>query len=143
MSHTASDIVRWLLIDQGLGTDPEDSAAWPVYDAREPDQPDNCLTVYTTEGLDHGRLMPTGESAGLLGIQVRIRSRDERTGAAKAGAIKKAFEEDVYDETVTVDATSYVVCCMARIGDVLTLGDESPTSRRKVHTVNAMVSIRE
>lgn len=142
MARSHTEVLQQLLADLSLASVPDDGAAWPVYVGREPDKPDNCLTLYATEGIDHGRIMKTGETTGPEGFQVRVRATDYRTGRAKADAIKLAFERTVYDTAVSLDSETYFVLAVTRIGDVLELGRDSPTSQRQVFTLNALVYVR-
>lgn len=143
MTHSAADLTRWYLVAGGTGTDPHDGAAWPAYAGREPAAPDDALTVYDTDGLDHGRSMPTGEILGSQGVQVRVRSTDHRTGYSKAEEVRAALAA-AYQEVVAPpgDPERYLVHCFSRIGDVIPLGRE-PGSSRYVFTVNAVTPVRQ
>lgn len=141
--HSPGDITRWLLIGLGLGADPEESTVWPIFATSEPDAPDNCLTLYDTTGSDDGSSMIDGELYTHHGVQVRIRAATHSGGGyAKASAIRHALAELVHDETVHVGATTYLVQCYARIGEVLTLGKDAPNSKRSLFTLNATVSLK-
>jgi len=75
LTHSPSDIVRQLLVNLALGVDPttDETSDWPIYESREPDLPDDCITVYNTADKLQGRTMTDGETQGQEGIQVRIR----------------------------------------------------------------------
>jgi hypothetical protein len=135
-------VARWALIQLGEGTDPAAGSSWPVFCSSEPASPDNALTVYDTQGTDDGRSMIDGDLFGHYGVQLKVRSRDHATGWAKADAVQKAMAA-LYQLTVSIGSARYLVHCFARIGDVLALGQESPTSTRRMFTVNAIVSIRQ
>jgi len=45
---STAGIVQQLLIDLNLATDPTVGSEWPVYCGYEPDDPDDCITVYDT-----------------------------------------------------------------------------------------------
>lgn len=143
MTHQVADVIRWLLIQEGLGTDPASNADWPVYCNRELDNPGRCITVYDTEGTSDGRAMATGRLLEHPGIQVRVRAEDGRTGRAKIDAVREALAEAVYDELVRVDSSRYVVQCLARIGNVLPLGKVEPNTRRNAFTLNALAVVKE
>jgi hypothetical protein len=142
MDHSHADISRYLLIDLDLGTVPTDEGAWPIFADREPESPDDCITVYNTQGLDEGRDMISGELFGHQGIQVRVRAAVQQTGWAKATAIQKAMAESVLRTAVSISSSDYLVQCFAKIGDVLNLG-KHPTSNRYLFTINAVVSARQ
>jgi hypothetical protein len=142
LTHSPADIIRWLLVSLGLGSDPDEGAPWPVYAAGEPNAPDNVITVYDTAGTDDGRSMIDGEVMGHNGVQIRVRSTTHPVGYAKADAVWTALCEEVYDNTVTIDGVSYLVHSVNKIGDVLALGKEVPASKRSLFTINAVVSVR-
>lgn len=141
LAHSPADILRRTLIATGQGNDPPTSP-WPVYAAGEPNAPDNVVTVYDTLGRGDGRAMPTGERTEHHGVQVRVRAGTHKDGYAKARAVAVALDESIYDVAVTLDAQQYLVHSVTRTGDVLALGKESPTSRRSLFTINALVTIR-
>ena len=139
--HSTADVIRKLLIDLSLGTQPSANADWPVYCASEPSFPDNCITVYDTEGMSDGRSMVDGEVWGHNGFQIRIRAVSHTVGWLKADSIWVALSL-VQRVTVTpaVD-TSYLIPCIAGIGDVLVLGKDMNSSRR-LFTINATTPLR-
>lgn len=142
--HSPADITRRLLIALGIGADPELSNVWPIYCGSEPDAPDNCVTVYDTQGQSDGRSMNGGELFTQYGVQVRIRASTHAGGGhAKADEIRQALAEQVYDEAVHVGSSTYLVGCYSRIGDVLALGKDAPTSKRSLYTLNALVTVRQ
>lgn len=149
LSHSVANVVAQLLVDLDHCTAPASDGSWPVYATREPDRPDDCVTVYNTTGIIGGRDTPTNERAEYNGFQVRIRGNDHETAYAKALAIALAFDSSVSKKTVTVSdrtgtgTSQYTVWSIKRTSDVLSLGAETPTSRRSVFTLNATISLRE
>lgn len=143
LTHSPADVVRWLLVALGLGTDPEGGDSWPVFAAGEPDSPDNCITVFDTVGTDDGRVMVTGEAVRHPGIQVRVRAKNHATGWAKADAIRTALAQSVYLEAVAVGGNHYLLHSASKIGNVLALGKESPVSKRSIFTLNCQVSVKQ
>lgn len=139
--HSPAEVIRQLLVDQGLGTNP--GGIWPVFDSALPDLPDNCIAVKDRPGTEDGRSMITGELFVHYGFMVFIRSKDHPLGWVKASALRTALAEGTYQEPVTVDDTHYLVHCISRIGAVLPLGYETPTSRRNLFTINAAVSLKQ
>ena len=145
LTHSPADVMRWLLIDMGHGTDPatEPLGLWPAYAGGEPATPDEVITVYDTAGVIDGFTMTDGEAQERHGIQIRVRSATHRRGYNKSRAIAVALDQDVYQETVTIDGTAYLVWTATRTTDVLAIGKESPTSKRSIFTLNALVSMRQ
>lgn len=138
-----SEIAAVLLIDLGLGTDPEDdpSGEWPVYASQEVDLPDDCLMTFDTAGRSAGRSMIDGDLLGHAGFQVRVRSTDVPTGWAKANEIRNGLAKNVLNARVRVGANEYAVQAVSGIGDVLAPGKEEE-SERSIFTVNALLAVR-
>jgi Bacteriophage minor capsid protein len=141
LTHSPAQVVAQMLVDLGLGTAGGGGSAWPVHHSSEPDTPDEVVTVYDTAGLDHGRSMIDGDLMGPSGFQVRVRSKNHATGWLKADAIQTTLAS-LYQRTVRVEATLYKVHAVVRIGDVLSLGKETPTSSRRLFTVNGSVYLK-
>jgi hypothetical protein len=141
--HSPADIVRNLLVSLGLGTYPTDPpGTWPIYATVEPSLPDNCITVFDTGSTSSGRIHTSGEQQEHHGIQIRIRSTTHIVGYPRARALAIAIDENIYQEVVAIENTTYLVHCINRVGDVISLGKEVPTTKRNLYTINAMVSVR-
>lgn len=145
LQHSPEDVLRQLLVDKGWANDPDDTTTtdWQAFASGEPDLPDNCITLYGTDGVDQGRNHATGERAELHGFQLRVRSKTHPVGAAKIRTIAVGFDEDVYDATVYVDGISYLVHSVKRTGNPLFIGNDAPNSKRKVFTLNCTVTLRQ
>lgn len=146
MNHSPADICRRLLIGLGQLTDPLPwetgvGLAWPGFVSAEPNVPDNCVTLKDTQGSDDGRVMTDGEPQDHFGFQVRVRGTDHAAAWAKADAIRTALAMSVDNRTVSIDASTYTVHAIARIGQAINLGKDTPTSRRSLFTINAVVAI--
>jgi len=140
LTHSPAQIIQQMMIDLGVGTDGSLNNAWPIFSTEEPDDPDNCITVYDTTGSDDGRSMVDGKSMQHHGIQVRIRSYDHQTGYVKAREIRSAFE-GVLNKQTSIETNLYLVECINKIGDVLCLGQDVPASKRRVFTLNVVTPI--
>ena len=141
MNYSPADITCRFLVAEGVGTLPTANGAWPIYIADEPDLPDNCITVYDLQGQNNGRNMPGRTTFRHQGIQVRVRSTVHTVGWDKAEEIREALH-NAYDEILTISADSYIIHCYSKLSDVLALGKESPTSKRRLFTVNALISVK-
>jgi len=144
LTHSPADVIRKLLVDLSLGALASEASAtnWPVYFSAEPVTPDNAITVYDTPGVNSGRSMVDGKKMGLYGFQVRVRATDARVGWIKAHAIQATLAEVVYDETVVIGASRYLVHAVSKIGDVLSLGKDL-NSARSLFTLNAVTTIKQ
>ena len=143
LAHSPADVVRYLLINESQGTLPSDDDDWPVFADGEPDSPDSVITVYNIPGRQHGRVMYSGERQEHHGVEVRIRDPDSQDGYAKARAIAVALDESVRLSSVTIGASVYLVYSVSRLGDVIALGKEVPSSKRNLFTINAIVALRQ
>ena len=141
-THSPADVIRWALIALGMGSDPGVNNSWPIFSDREPTSPDELITVYNTAGTNDGRVM-AGEVQGPRGIQVRVRSKTPQAGWMKADSIRTALAESLYRMTLTIGAAQYLVQSVSKIGNILALGKESPTSQRNLFTINAVTTITQ
>lgn len=144
LAHSPADIVRRLLVALDLGEDPTatSSPAWSVYVGAEPDKPDNCITLFDTEGRISGNTQADGEIQEYHGIQIRVRATDYATGYAKARAIAVTLDAEVERDSVTISSDDYCVCSVTRTSDVIGLGMDKPASRRQLFTINALANVR-
>ena len=151
LPHTVADIIRWLLITIGQGTDPNDNDTpelriWPVHAKSEPDSPDDCITVYSTSGTLDGQSPHDSSLWDRHGWQVRVRGRTHHSGYQKANNIRNTLAA-VYWQTITVQdpggtiETDYRVERVNIDGQVNDLNREQPTSGRYVFTINGVATI--
>jgi hypothetical protein len=153
MTHSPADVTRQLLIDIGqcsdLDTNGQATGDWPVFESGEPNAPDNIVVVMDYEGPYEGSTQYDGERQGLDAIQIKIRSKTKRVGYMKATTIADLLSlspqvgGQAYERGVTVEDIRYIVHAYSRIGKVIPLGKESPTSTRRVFVVNVLVGIRQ
>jgi hypothetical protein len=139
LPNSPAQVVRRLFIAKGWGSSQDQ---WPVFTSHEPDEPDNCITLYNTVGVTHGRTMIDGERQLHHGLQVRVRAATEPTGYLKINSLFTLIAT-VKDESITIDAFTYLIRCFSNIEDIIPLREDKPDSRREVYVVNALVSIRK
>ena len=151
LQHDPAKILKKLLVDLGHVGEPATTGthpAWPCWATGIPDGttvPDDIVAITNTQGSDSGRTQPDGEVNRREGIQVMIRSLVPDTGRAKAGAILTALESQVRLNTVTIGnpSVTYLVWNCARIGQIIPLGKESPTSERRRWTINCELVVEQ
>ena len=144
LTHAPEYILSRLLTSLGLAQDPEVGiTAWPVYYSQEPDLPDRTITIYGTDGIDDGRTMVDGERQGRHGIQLRVRSEDYDVGFGKVMELAIALDETVYGNTVAVGAVTYRVHSFGRTSGPISLGKDSPETKRELFTLNGTLLVRE
>lgn len=138
--HSPADVLAAHLVASELGTAP--SGVWPVYVNDMADIPDQAISVSDTEGLDHGRLMPTGEAAGHKGFQIRVRAKTKNAAWLRADAIRN-WLTTIYGATVHVDSSNYTIGRITTIGKAIYNGRERPPSARPVYSINAMIDVTQ
>jgi len=140
LNHSPAEIVQNLLVGEGVGTLPTSGGSWPIYESYERDSPDEVITVYDTSPTTSGRHHVNGETQLHYGVQVRVRSKSKPTGFSKAQDIQNELEE-VQRDSITVDSSNYLVQAIHHQG-ILSIGIESGTTRRRLFTINALVTLR-
>lgn len=149
LNHSPAHIIRDLLVTLGLGTDPDDDGSWPIFVSREPNTPDSVITLYNAASKSQGRRMVNGITVEHYGIQVRVRDASPTGGWVKANALAVALDQTIALDDVTVEDTdgtgssTYKVYTVSRVGGILSLGKETPTSKRNLFTINALVALRQ
>ena len=141
LNHSPADIVRWLLIDLNVGTDPDSETDWPFFCDGEGDTPDNVIGVNNTSGIVQGEVQYNGEVQEHYGLQFRLRATKSSVAWPKINELMLAIDQQVNNNTVTIDGTQYYVDCIARTGTVFALGKAD--GKRYVYTLNATVSLRQ
>lgn len=145
VTSSPSRVIQQLLIALNLASDPgpwsnPPGNPWPVLDNGEPDYPDNCITVYDTDGISEGETMVDMALQQHHGYQIRIRSVDKPTGRMKTDAIRTALAQ-VWNVTVTADAHEYLVFSCANISTIHRIGTDAPSTKRWLFTLNAVSAI--
>lgn len=145
--HSPARVIQRILISDGQGTEPNlwlngsTGSAWPCYSSKEPDRPDEVLTVYDSTGTEDGRSMLDGELFTHYGIQIRVRGATQQIARQKIESVRLYMSETLYNKMINVDGTEYLVQCFSAIKQVLDL-KEIPNSKRRLFTINATIPIR-
>lgn len=123
-----ADVIRYLLIAEGLGTLPGAGGAWPIFVGEEPSTPDNAVTLTDKDGKGDGRDSVTGQQWEHPGVEVKIRGIDHPTAYAKAAALALAIDQSIYQEAITVGGDAWIVQQISR-SPIVGRGRESVSSR--------------
>lgn len=142
LQHSAADVIRYLMVAQGLGVLPSAGGSWPIYVGTEPETPDNCLTVYNTTPVKDGRYMVSGQVAQHYGVLVRVRGVNQQTIAAKAEEVKAVLTEQVQLATVDVGPSLYLVQSLSLASGPIYIGAE-PEGERELATVNFLAPVKQ
>lgn len=149
LTNSPADVVRYALIAGGLGTLPLSEGLWPIFAWQEPDQPDDVVTVYDTSGVVQGRSHNDGQVLEHYGVQIRVRTSIPKNGNTKIRAILEFLDRTINQTVVNVPydtGTGYSVYCIhavSRSGTILSLGKDTPTTKRTLFTVNVSVSLSQ
>lgn len=143
LRHSPSDILRWCLITKGLGSIPP-ATPWPIHIGKEPEAPDNLVTIYDIRGRDHGRTNIDRERQEHEGLQIRVRSVRYKPGFRKAHQIAIALDRDILHEIVTIDEIYlYKIHAVTRVTNVVFAGEvKKDEDLRLIFTINALISVR-
>lgn len=153
--HPASTILRAALISLEVGSLPNNQPArpWPIFVSSEPDQPDNAITIYDTQGTLNGRFNIDGEVQEHFGIQVRVRATSQVEGASivapylvghrKITEIAEAFDQTLRETQVTVNGINYTIHNMSRTSGVINLGTPTDNRNRNLLTINYLATITQ
>lgn len=141
LTHSASEIVRQLLVDASLAADP--GGTWPATAYTEAPDPDSAITVIDGGIKKHGRAMSSGRvSSGYL-VNVRVRSEEDNKGYVKANAILVYLNENLYQTSVTIGSTTYLVHSASYINGPLSLGRGAGGRGRAVFVLNYSFEIKQ
>lgn len=165
LTHQPAEIIQKLTIDLGFGNQqyPTQVApgaivaippynqfvvVWPVYFGFMPDPPDSALCVYDTSGVLEGRTMSDSEPQEQYGFQIKFRCAEDQINqvATNARWMTYAFGQ-LLRQLVFVPGdgqrfgADYLVQAITRRSTLLSLGRESPTTRRRLFTMNFTASI--
>lgn len=141
LQHAPADVLRWLLIAMGFGTEPTLQLPWPICFKKEPTTPDNCITVYDTSSQMDGCSMIDGEQLQHYGIQLRIRTDDAKAGYAFAQNMYASVNAQLYSQRVAIDSAVYDVQRLAKLS-FLSPGSNEPTDKRITYTMNGLLALR-
>lgn len=147
LEHSPADIIRYLLVAHGIGELPSGTGVmddWSIFCDVEPDRPDNCITIYNTQGRKHARMQLSGRVVEHYGIQIRVRSRNPKLGYNMAQQIAAELDENVYQERVTIGTAIYCVHSFDRSGNIVAIPkDFSTPTKRLIHTLNGLTNIKQ
>lgn len=146
LDHQVSNIIQQLLIAEGYGTSPSSNTDWATFFNREPDSKDNQISVLDREGINGPRLASPAQT-GLIernthhGFQILVKGLPREPAHVKAQAIA-SFLDQINNEIITIDSTTYTIFTIIRTSDVLNLGVEVEASRRSLFSINSIAALR-
>jgi hypothetical protein len=142
LTHSPADVLRQALVDLGVAGD-SSSITWPAAVGREPDRPDNCITVYDTAPRADSRSAIDGELSEHYGIQVRVRSSTYSAGWARAHALYNALCKTLNLQTVTLEGSTYLIECASEPRGPRPLRRPATEDRRVVFTMDCLLVAKQ
>lgn len=143
LTHSPADILRYMLIDLGLGTLPTDAGSWPVFATFEADTPDNAITTYNEAPIHLGRSQISGLVYERYGMQIAVRAVDNNTGWNKIYTIAATLDQSVYEYHISISSSTYTVHSCSRSSGPIDAGKGKPVSKRNLFTLNITAMINE
>jgi len=138
--HSPAEVIHQALLDLSLANEPSYGYDWPAFVDHLPEEDDDSICVYNTEGTIQGRIQHDGEPVEFHGIQVAVRSAGKANGRLKAHRIARALDTQVRRTEVTVGSVLYLIQSFNRTTEVVSAGFDKDT-RRHLHTINGTLSV--
>lgn len=140
MFHAPSEVIVAYIIKGKYGSHPDNNLEWPAFAGRQPDDPENIITITDTAPSLEGRIQKTGETINHPGIQVFVRSSDYLQGWHKISKLATLFDA-VKRTEVRVENRRYRIEAATIESGPMTLGQD-PT-KRMLFTLNLILTIKE
>jgi hypothetical protein len=136
-----ANIVYQVLLDLGRVAS---SGQWTAYVSFLPDTPNDAICIYDTAGRIDARLMVSGEQIVHPGIQIRVRGLSYPEVWSKANEIALVLDGLGRIDVALSSAEVYTLLNVSRTGDIIPVGIEEESGRRRHHfTINAVVTIEK
>jgi hypothetical protein len=124
---------------------PREKNFWPLYRSHMPDGynvQDDCGCIFDTSGIQDSRQM-NGRVPMHHGIQLMIRAKTNETGFTKIENIAASLDS-IFRVSILVDATYYEIQNASRTTNVVSLGIEPESSKRRhLFTVNYLLTLKK
>lgn len=142
---TPAQLIRRLIVAQGLALDTGVAGDWRSFTAFLPDEINNAVVVYDTVGKIDGRLMGSGIQIEKPGIQVMVRGVSYPDAWKKSQDIATMLDLNASGTSVAITGDGiYSIQNVSRTGTILSLGpEEVGTLRRYSFTINAIMTYRK
>lgn len=116
------------------------SSALPLslFVASMPDQPDESLCAYDTEGVLRRRLLASGQWVQDYGVQLKLRQWGYDAGYNRLKGITTWFAK-VRRQPIVINGITYTVDSTLQTSSVLAIGQDE--KRRQMFTLNLLVGL--
>lgn len=153
LSHTPSDVIRYLLISEGAGVLPSNALAlptdWKVFVSELPEEPNDLIALSDIGGLKGGRIQVDGEVQEHYGIDLLVRGTRLQSISGYTRTFRKimevcmVFDQQVRNTVVTIGDSTYTVHSMTKSGLVRSQGKDNTSNQRFIFTTTYLASIVE
>lgn len=147
MINSPAEVLRQVVVAEGLGTMPSANGSWPISVGSMSDKPDNYGAFYDTGGRQSGRLhrrtpgnSTPGKTVEYPGVQFRIRATSHPTAWPRIQAIFDLMD-DVKNLTVEIGANVYLLQSVTKTSTILFIGTDE--FRRVSFTFNVVLTVKE
>jgi hypothetical protein len=144
-TDSPASILATFLAGAGIGltrpTQANPKAAWQLSVGLMPPSPPDYVALFDTSPKQEGRDQRTKVQLGKCGFQVRLRANRYPEGWAKLTLIQRALE-NVQNDEVVVNGTTYMVHAVTLVSGPLFLGNEE-NQTASLFTMNLIASITE
>lgn len=143
IEHTGAEVLMNHLISTGVVSRSGSGRPWPATFNHMPEQPNDAVALYDTQGRMDGRMMRSGTVVEFPGVMVRIRSKTYSAGAQIAFRIIQKIDA-ILNAIVVVGAAEkqYKIDSVQRTSSLLPLGQEEGGSRELI-SINGLISYGE
>jgi hypothetical protein len=140
LTDNPAAVIANYLTGLALMTVPSAGGSWPLYISHLQDSPDNAGGILNTTPVKDARRMDGGARIQHYGVQIILRSSTEEEGWDKCNVLAGQLDT-VHDAETILDGTTYRIHNVSIVGGINPLGDEIGTKRRKMFTMNFLVSL--
>ena len=144
VGESPASVVASYLTGVALMSVPSAESDWPLYISYLRDDQgvkDNAGAIYNTTPTKDGRRMRVGTVLQHFGIQIIIRALSEETGWAKCNVLANQLDTVTNVDVLHTDGFTYRLHNISRMGGINPLGEEQTTKRRKLFSMNFLISM--
>lgn len=117
------------------------SDGWPLFYGFMPATPDDCACVYGTQGIQHGKVMRTGEVIEHHGVEIIVRANNYNNMRSSTITIVNTLDP-LFNRDVAYQGSTYRLFAATRTSSIRDLPEELEKQRRRC-TVNYLLALKK
>jgi hypothetical protein len=141
LPNSPAEILQQALVDDLLGSQPNESDIWPIFVNNNQKSNTENITVYDTTGIVRGKTHVDSEVQEHYGLQFLIRHPDPPVCYQKANELMVQINT-IWRKIVILENLHYSIDAITTSGPILRVGKEQPEEVLFVYSLNAIASIR-